>query len=403
MPDDAKEYVRAAQEAEIQGDKARAVDLLKKAAALYRNAGNSNRALKMLRHARTLDGTRQDLTDELRRLEWLPENPLARAVSGEDEATEALEQLEKISISEPKLIERGPTRADPTLPAWCSFCCRPRGEVGDLVAGPAGAFICRGCVEESRALLGEGRPVAPPMSDEAPAVEPLGQTEAQKVLDTAFRMGAQLVLVLGPEGTGKTTLLRDLARRGLGRYLTDLERSLPLPDEDGQRLLLDVPAVSVEHGNRLAELLRARPDRQLVIAFRGEPKAPSFVLQGDEIDLPMYSGRALHEATGGKLPLALADRVQVVAQLSPLSVESLAEIARRLLARRAAELDVSDELVTTLAEEAARAARGARELEALVERLPPGSWNLSAKGPLDSARDKPKTRRRRKKSAPPKD
>jgi len=48
-----------------------------------------------------------------------------------------------------------PVLADPAQAAWCSFCCRPGQEVGSLVAGPAGAYICRGCVERAQALLGD--------------------------------------------------------------------------------------------------------------------------------------------------------------------------------------------------------------------------------------------------------
>jgi ATP-dependent protease Clp ATPase subunit len=45
--------------------------------------------------------------------------------------------------------------ADPRMDAWCSFCCRPKQEVGQLVAGPAGAFICGSCVLLATELLGE--------------------------------------------------------------------------------------------------------------------------------------------------------------------------------------------------------------------------------------------------------
>jgi hypothetical protein len=151
MGDDAREYIRAAQAAEISGDKARAVENLRKAATLFRGQGNATRALQMLRHARRLDGESQELADELNRMEWLPDRALDRA-AGAEETERALAPLDE--IAKPKhLIERGPTRADPALQAWCSFCCRPRNEVGDLVAGPAGAFICSTCIEEARRLL----------------------------------------------------------------------------------------------------------------------------------------------------------------------------------------------------------------------------------------------------------
>jgi hypothetical protein len=50
--------------------------------------------------------------------------------------------------------ERLPVLADAAHKAWCSFCCRPGVEVGNLVAGPVGAFICRACTERALGLLG---------------------------------------------------------------------------------------------------------------------------------------------------------------------------------------------------------------------------------------------------------
>ncbi len=165
MSDEAREYIRAAQAAEISGDKPRAVELLKKAAVLFRDRGNHARALQMLRHARRLDVGMIDVEDEIKRLEWIPDDPLGRATiiggddedGGGDEADRALASLDEVAGPPKKtLVERGPTLADPTLQAWCSFCCLPRTEVGDLVAGPAGAFICQKCLGESAKLLGVG-------------------------------------------------------------------------------------------------------------------------------------------------------------------------------------------------------------------------------------------------------
>jgi len=119
MASDVREYLRAAQAAEIRGDTVQAIELLRTAASAYQQAGNHPRAEQMLRH--------------VRRLETRPA-PAPRAV-------------------DPELTQRGPTLADPTQPAWCSFCCRPRDEVGPLVAGPAGAFICGACASQANSLL----------------------------------------------------------------------------------------------------------------------------------------------------------------------------------------------------------------------------------------------------------
>ncbi|MHB8877618.1 MAG: ClpX C4-type zinc finger protein, partial [Myxococcaceae bacterium] len=88
MSNDVREYLKAAQAAEMRGDTHQAVENLKKAAVLYRQEGKPARALQMLRQARRLDGHRQDVLDELARFEWIPEQPMARAATagnGEEE------------------------------------------------------------------------------------------------------------------------------------------------------------------------------------------------------------------------------------------------------------------------------------------------------------------------------
>jgi hypothetical protein len=178
MGDDVREYLRAAQAAELQGNKPQAVELLRKAAALYRNQGNTSRALQMLRHAHRIDGKNAEVEQELGRMEWLP------------------------VLDEParprELIERGPTLADPALQAWCSFCCRPRTEVGELVAGPAGAFICAACVRESFRLLGDGPPAVEPAVAADPAFALVGQRALEAGLRTILDELRALVARLPP-------------------------------------------------------------------------------------------------------------------------------------------------------------------------------------------------------------
>jgi len=236
MPDEVREYIRAAQQAELRGDKPQAVELLRKAAAMVRSGGNYQRALQLLRHAQRLDGTQQDLSDEIRRLEWLPDKPFLRAVDEEVETEEALAPLRDLEGGDRRMFDRGPTVSDPELAAWCSFCCRPRTEVGDLVAGPAGAFICAGCLRESLRLLNlEVAPPPPPLALAPPPVTPapsapapapvppwdlVGQREAVELVQRGLDLGMGWILVVGPEGSGKTAFLRALERRGAGRYLS---------------------------------------------------------------------------------------------------------------------------------------------------------------------------------------
>ncbi len=442
MADDVREYIRAAQSAEIRGDTEGAIANLVKAAALYRTSGNIPRALQMLRHARRLDGTRQDVVDELNRLEWIPERPLKQAFSpeeAEEEAKRALAPLDEVEpVTARQLIERGPTRADPSLAAWCSFCCRPTNEVGPLVAGPAGAFICRTCVEESRRLLGaangeeetpknvplppdvqreldawEQRPtdrmslppegaVGPPPSSigerpepppsevkleelPSPEIELVGQADAVATVEGAIQARLNLVLALGPEGSGKTTLLKHLARRHQGRYVTCAEE---LAHAGTGPVFFDCPrALSASDVERVLSF-----EGMLVLALRGQVPSPAIALKCQEAELPIVATRELVEATFGAIPLEVAERVQAVAVLRAMEADELVEIARRLVVLRAAELDLSDEVLSALAQEAARSGRGGNELKALLSRVPPGSWSLAAA-------PKPKRSRSRKKQS----
>src|SRR5262249_5557466 len=157
--EDAREYIREAQTAEIQGDKAQAIELLRKAADLYQREGKSMRAAQMLRHAQRLGGDEphsgQDSGGDstTANVFHLPERD---AASSADPA-EALDES-----GHRRLVERGPTLAMPALRAWCSFCCKPSDEVGPVIAGPAGAFICRTCLDESDRLLSAPRPAQQP-------------------------------------------------------------------------------------------------------------------------------------------------------------------------------------------------------------------------------------------------
>ena len=119
MADDVRQLVMSAQAAERVGDLHLAQDMLEQAARACEAAGRSTRATQLRRHA-------------LRLSETLP--------------------------GEPSRIfpERAPMLAEPSQPAWCSFCCRPSSEVGHLVAGPVGAFICRECTERAVQLLSPG-------------------------------------------------------------------------------------------------------------------------------------------------------------------------------------------------------------------------------------------------------
>lgn len=586
-----RDHIRSAQTAELRGDKSGAVAELRKAAELYRRAGNSARALQLLKHARSLEPGLADLAEEIGRLEWVPDTSIARALQaeeaeeaeeagavvrelrpepaelaerqrlieeamqqaglsatgeevqdevkrwlveeppgrggrpvdlqaasqralewalrhGEDEeklprewpvepgdevelpggfilrrveepepqaaetykgsfpvkprptgvglevkaiaagevtalvadveansSGSAFEQplpepmlspqefhsddapaptvaREELVSEEPRakeraLIERGPTRADPALDAWCSFCCLPRGEVGELVAGPTGSFICSGCVGESGGLLGlEEQATARPRStrrkeEQAEAVELVGQQDARALLERALQAGARRVLVVGPVGTGKSIWFHELANQERGTLVT-LEA---LEQGTGGPVVLveDVDRLSPDAQERLGAFLARHSERTVLMSARGSLGTPRLVLHGATGSLPVLSTRALSEGVLGALALSLLEQVQLAIPLQVPSQADFIEIARRRLAPRASELSVTEDVLAAIAAEAASSSRSGHELNALLTRVLAGAWSLDPgqetrgkRGRAPRASAKPARRGRRK-------
>ena len=432
MADNVRDVIRAAQQAEIGGDKRRAIELFQRAAELCQRAGNTARAGQLLRYALRLDPSRADLREALDRLEELEArealSPAALPEEDDDETgpegtweveedgtslQEALREAElalerranpvelavkamrsavldapgarseepparAASEEEGRFIERGPTRADPSLDAWCSFCCRPRAEVGPLVAGPAGAFICAACIGESGGLLGGVAPRPPSsrpraLARRSDAAELLGQVAAREELARGLASGVHRVLLLGPEGSGKSTWLRELARQGRGALVTldSIERA----SVESVLLLEDVDRLPPAEQSSLAAFLERHAQRTVLMSSRGGPVARGPELFSDTGRLIVPTTAALVEATRGALSLALLEQVQLLIPLETPGVELLREIARRELEARE-DCHVSDEALTVLAQEAARSPRLGHELRALLARLPPGSWRV---------------------------
>ncbi|MFY0523382.1 ClpX C4-type zinc finger protein [Archangium gephyra] len=458
MADNIRDVIRAAQAAEAGGDKPRAIELLRLAAALCRRSGNKPRAEQLLRYALRLDPSRKELEEELSQLEREePAPPPPPPESGDDEPEpgvfvleedtssslqEALREAELamdrrtrpvalavevmrsavISVAVPgqedphpnplpkgegaaaaegegTFIERGPTRADPSLDAWCSFCCRPRSEVGALVAGPAGAFICSACIGESGALLGGVASVAPALSVRAPvsqrpvSVERVGREQAREALERGLEAGVRRVLLLGPEGSGKSTWMRALVEQGRGVLVTP--ESLDRAPVDAVLLVEDVDRLAVAEQVSLSAFLARHPACTVLMTARGGPVTSGLVILSDSGRLPIPSTAALSEAARGALPVVLLEQVQMLVALEAPGVEDLVEIARRQLASRE-DYRLSDEVLTALATEAARSPRSGHELQALLARVPPGSWRLEVK---KKGKAKPARRGRRKGSS----
>ena len=109
-----------AQDAERRGKKEEAVRLLRSAAAWYRDRQMLKRAAQMLRQARRVEG----VTDE---------EESGEAVFGFEQEDEATPEVAEVSEGRMLVEQRSPQLADPALDAWCSFCCKPKVEVGALV------------------------------------------------------------------------------------------------------------------------------------------------------------------------------------------------------------------------------------------------------------------------------
>jgi hypothetical protein len=461
MADNVREVLRAAQSAELGGDKPRAIELLRRAAELYRRAGSMQRAEQILRYALKLDPSRADVQQELDRLEvvtqatsdvrsWAGDEstpdtsapaPDEEPDSGvwvlqEDSSTSLQEALRAAELAvglrvdpvavaveavrsavlgvdvsreaelapvapvpsppregEVAFIERGPTRADPSLDAWCSFCCRPRSEVGSLVAGPAGAFICAACIGESGALLGGVAPAVPRARVIRPATfELVGQQSARANLERGLEAGMRHVLLLGPEGSGKSTWMRALVEQGRGvlGFLSAVDNA---PAEVAL-LVEDVDRLPPADQAALAAFLARHPERTVVMTARGAPaKASGPVLVSDSGRLPVPTTAMLSEAVEGSLPVALLERVRLLVSLDSPSLEDLIELARRQLATRE-DCHLSEEVLVALATEASRSPRSGHELRALLARVPPGTWRLELKKPRGKV--KPARRGRRK-------
>jgi hypothetical protein len=307
-----RELLQSAQAAEREGDLARAGALLEQAARIYESTGHDARAAQMRRHVERL-------------------GLVARTGAG---------GVEQPSVAEPlpgddrPLIERTPTLADPTLEAWCSFCCRPSREVGALVSGPSHAYVCRACVRLAQSLLdgADGRGTAesptspgeaaglpmtarlrafdfarltpvpgPARAGNAPASagsvlvldqgrtpppapggppEPLRtQAEAVTRIEAALIAGHARVLLVGAAGSGKTTWLRTWAARGLG---STWDGSEPLP-EHGPLLVDDVDGLEPAARRHLARVLPTRP---VVLALDATLPEPEHQVGGRRVHAP---------------------------------------------------------------------------------------------------------------------
>lgn len=352
----------AAQRAEVAGDTAEAVRLLQQAAVVLRDSGSHARALQMLRHVRRLEGAPvgagpgEPSDDDL----GFGDSLLPRAVDSEQGPGAVGRFIEA----------RGPRLADPAVEAWCSFCCRPATEVGALVAGPAGAFVCQACVGECGRLLGAAPVAAPrpspprargrPALAAPPAVELPAQAAVRRQLEARR---PRLTLLVGPEGAGKTTLLHALG----------VPVRAPAGPLEGDVVALDVArALRPDEEASLLEWLAGDARRRAVVAVRGTLPEPLLRLRGAAGEEAVYDTASLSRAVP-QLSLAALALVDAVFGLGPIDRSGLSALTHALLEARGVAL--SDDAVERLVDVCEAAGRGAHEVAALVGRIPPGRYD----------------------------
>ncbi|MFY1829844.1 ClpX C4-type zinc finger protein [Myxococcus fulvus] len=301
-----------------------------------------------------------------------------RAMSDE---VEGVDDTQPQRRRKPRIIERGPTIADVNLDAWCSFCCRPRAEIGELVAGPAGAFICKSCLTASASLLGDSVSPAPllarPRVETPPPGAPdfIGQPESRSALVDALRTGVRCVLLIGAEGCGKSTLLRLLQREGQGA-LTTVDALAEAPSST-PLFIEDVDLLSPGHQLALSAFLGRAARPAVVLSARGKPPASSkLALRAAGLRLDVPTTDALSRAVHGTLPVSILEHVQRLVSLRPPTSAEYKDMARAHLASREHATTLSEKALAVLVAEAARSPRAGHELQALLQRIPPGTWDL---------------------------
>ena len=386
MADEVREYLRAAQEAELRKDVPAAVYRLRQAASAYRQRGSLSRAISVLRHAHRLGPGTEGLAEELAEVEAAE---AGAAVPGSDAPAARMELSPELQAAldalddEAELVPedgpavRAPIPADPRLDAWCSFCCRPAREVGPLAAGASGTFICGACAEASCAITGHVLPAGPRLvqgrssgGGEVPGLS-RASLQAARQVEEALSRGARLVVVAGPPASGKSRFLASLAARGLVHAGEGAQRR-------GRPVWVkDAWALGAAEQRAWLARLESEPALRLVLEARATPGAGTLAARGEGGAVALLLGASeLASLLGVDWPAHALDAVEALGLFEAMDASELTAHARALLAGRSPACEVSDRLLDLLVQRAQSSGRGVAELEAQLRRLPPGRWTL---------------------------
>jgi ClpX C4-type zinc finger len=143
-----RKTLAAAQRAENQGDLPEAIRLLRSVAEVYAERGMTARAEQMRRQMARLQEAVQSKSvgsPVLNAASTIAATTPPPSVDASDDGF----GFGEVFSPEP----RGPLLCSPTESAWCSFCCLPGSDVGRLVTGPTGAFICGACASSAHSLI----------------------------------------------------------------------------------------------------------------------------------------------------------------------------------------------------------------------------------------------------------
>jgi len=213
------------------------------------------------------------------------------------------------------------------------------------------------------------------------------QREAISLLQKALREGVRVMLLVGPQGSGKTICLRSLQAQGLGRCVETVDDA---PIGSGALLLDGADMLSPDALERLSTLLSSNAF-PCVLAVRGRLLSSRTLLRDGARTFPLHGTGELARATGGKIPDALLRRVQVAVSLPAPAAEELSQMAKMLFEEKGAA--ASAKLLARVAAQALKSGHGAHELKALVDRVPRGQWTPVTGAARSSASRKRKSRR----------